>query len=188
MSLELMKALQNADFTKTSVRIANHCAPVIDGLKVANLLILSRDSEDGVKDYFCNTGVSIYKLASKDSKSIYYCYQKEMLKHLFCDKRVSCFLKTYGYYGFSVKKILEHLALRYQAHFEKGQGFPHELGVFLGYPLSDVEAFISHEGKDYLYCGYWKVYTNKEEALKKFSLYDESRQKALSRLLDKQAS
>ena len=36
--------------------------------------------------------------------------------------------------------------------------FPHEIGFFLGYPYADVEAFITHEGRDYLIFGAWKVY------------------------------
>ena len=42
-------------------------------------------------------------------------------------------------------------------------GFPHEIGVFLGYPLDDVKGFIKNEGKKYLMIGYWKVYSDLAE-------------------------
>ena len=45
------------------------------------------------------------------------------------------------------------------ALFEK-DGFPHEVGLFLGYPLDDVTGFIEQKGKNYKCCGIWKVYGN----------------------------
>ena len=36
--------------------------------------------------------------------------------------------------------------------------FPHEIGVFLGYPLEDVVGFIRHRGKCFTCCGCWKSY------------------------------
>lgn len=46
--------------------------------------------------------------------------------------------------------------------------FPHEIGIFLGYPLEDVVGFIAHKGKDCKLCGIWKVYGNVSEAGKLF--------------------
>ncbi len=40
------------------------------------------------------------------------------------------------------------------------EDFPHEIGVFLGYPLADVIGFIQNRGKNFTACGYWKVYTD----------------------------
>ena len=40
--------------------------------------------------------------------------------------------------------------------------FPHELGLILGYPPEDVEGFVSQQGKNSLYTGYWKVYKDTE--------------------------
>ena len=34
--------------------------------------------------------------------------------------------------------------------------FPHEISVFLGYPLKDVKCFISRRGSGYHMCGEWK--------------------------------
>lgn len=36
--------------------------------------------------------------------------------------------------------------------------FPHEIGVFLGYPLGDVVGFIENRGKNFTCCGCWKSY------------------------------
>lgn len=44
------------------------------------------------------------------------------------------------------------------------QNFPHEIGIFLGYPLEDVILFEKQNGKNCKYCGCWKSYSNAEEA------------------------
>ena len=49
--------------------------------------------------------------------------------------------------------------------------FPHEIGLFLGYPPEDVLGFI--ENKSPCKCtGCWKVYGNVDEAKKRFELYN----------------
>lgn len=49
--------------------------------------------------------------------------------------------------------------------------FPHEVGFFLGYPYEDVMGFIEHEGRDYLCCGCWKVYSHRSRAEACFASY-----------------
>ena len=49
--------------------------------------------------------------------------------------------------------------------------FPHEIGVFLGYPLEDVTGFINNTGKNFRYSGIWKVYGDEKEAEKRFYKY-----------------
>ena len=49
--------------------------------------------------------------------------------------------------------------------------FPHEIGVFLGYPLADVIGFIQNRGKNFTACGYWKVYTDPTAAQAEFDRY-----------------
>ena len=49
--------------------------------------------------------------------------------------------------------------------------FPHEIGLFLGYPYEDVIGFIKNKGKNYTYCGYWKTYGDPEISKKKFQQF-----------------
>ena len=53
--------------------------------------------------------------------------------------------------------------------------FPHEIGVFLEYPLLDVKGFLKNNGKNFIYSGYWKVYGNVNETIGKFRQYDKER-------------
>ena len=50
-------------------------------------------------------------------------------------------------------------------------GFPHEIGLFLGYPIDDVISFIENKGKNFKCCGCWKVYHDEDNAKKTFEKY-----------------
>ena len=59
-----------------------------------------------------------------------------------------------------------------RARLKDAKSFPHEIGVFLGYPLADVLGFIENCGKNCLACGCWKVYSDLCFALQTFQRYD----------------
>jgi hypothetical protein len=54
-------------------------------------------------------------------------------------------------------------------------GFPHEVGVFLGYPLEDVISFSAGKSGPCVCCGYWKVYHRPEKAERTFVYMDAAR-------------
>ena len=47
--------------------------------------------------------------------------------------------------------------------------FPHEIGVFLGYPLPDVVGFIENQGRNFTCCGCWKAYGDPDAAARHFA-------------------
>ena len=58
-----------------------------------------------------------------------------------------------------IEAMLAHLSRRLCQ-----EAFPHEIGLFLGYPPEDVEGFRRNKGQNYKLCGWWKVYGDAEEA------------------------
>ena len=52
-----------------------------------------------------------------------------------------------------------------------GERFPHEIGLFLGYPPHDVEGFIRYGGQNFRQCGFWKVYDNEKAVMHLFHCY-----------------
>jgi hypothetical protein len=80
-----------------------------------------------------------------------------------------------------VNPLLAWLRGRFQ---ECVSEFPHEIGLFLGYPADDVEAFIKYEGKNYASSRYWKVYHNIEEANEIFRRIEEASSFALKLLTE----
>lgn len=55
---------------------------------------------------------------------------------------VAAFLAQYGYQSIDIDYALNRLRERFNA----GEDFPHEIGLFLDYPLGDVIGFIENEG------------------------------------------
>ena len=67
--------------------------------------------------------------------------------------------------------------------YNRMKEFPHEVGIFLGYPICDIKGFLENKGERYLHSGYWKIYGNLEETRKKFLSYDEAREIAIGEFL-----
>lgn len=63
--------------------------------------------------------------------------------------------------------LLDQLSLRLCCAAEAAD-FPHEIGVFLGYPLESVVGFIRHRGKCFTCCGCWKSYGDPAAARQHF--------------------
>jgi hypothetical protein len=49
---------------------------------------------------------------------------------------------------------------------------PHEIGIFIGYPINDVKCFVDCD-KECIAVGYWKVYENIEYAMACFQSFDD---------------
>lgn len=78
-----------------------------------------------------------------------------------------------------IEDTIAKLKQRYHEYRSKKIGFPHEIGIILGYPLPDVEGFVQNNGKNYLLCGCWKVYHDADYAKKTFEKYYRVRDKAM---------
>ena len=101
-----------------------------------------------------------------------YVYRIRRLVRDLADPEIRQFLADCGYRDFSVEGALAHLARRIM---EKGGEFPHEIGLFLGYPLGDVKGFIKHRGQNCKCTGCWKVYCDEREARRQFCRFEKCR-------------
>lgn len=120
--------------------------------------------------------LSYFVLLENDKKIIVLLYQKSALEQYLKDNQVQKFLIKMGYSDESLEVSLSVLAERYEKHMSKHGAFPHEMGVFLGYPMEDVEGFIENDGKNFLCTGYWKVYKNKQEKTELFQMYEQAKE------------
>ena len=78
---------------------------------------------------------------------------------------------------------MEQLLRCLSRRLRQSEGFPHEIGVFLGYPLEDVIGFCRHKGEGCKLCGYWKVYGDVDHAKRCFAAFDCCRDAPYARLL-----
>lgn len=161
--------------------IANQCAPVLMDVKPSNLLILTREEEKEFLQMEVFSGISCLCLYAGEKKSTWLLYRKDRLEAELFWPQTRDFLKSYGYRSDrdSAEAMLQRLQERFAGYKEGVLEFPHELGVFLGYPLCDVKGFIEHQGKNYLCSGYWKVYENETRAKMTFKLYETVRDTVL---------
>lgn len=155
--------------------LANFCSPVIMDEKISNLVSVSKlempDVHKVIRKYnsfFNKYDIIIEPICECSKRVLILVYrQSQLLKHL-GRKDVKSILNDFGYVDIdSLGDNLNVLKSRIV-----GENFPHEIGIFLGYPIEDVVGFIENKGKDYKYCGYWKVYCDPDEAKMTFDKYD----------------
>lgn len=176
MSYEIFEMMQNMDTKTIETQIALQCAPLLSGLKISNLFNVSKEQIPLVKKLFCGTNISYYILLEQKDTVALFLYQKEELLAYLSKEEVRMFLKQYGYQEVSVEYSLSLLARRYHSHIMHQAEFPHEMGVFLGYPVEDVIGFIEHEGKECLGVGYWKVYKNMPQKKMIFEQFERAKE------------
>lgn len=151
-----------------------HCSPTLASLKIANLFSYHFETDAELEEHVAywnaqmkKAGIRLTVLRKKNQRAlIYVCRSSEMQREL-RNVQVMHFLSAYGYRETELGDALEHLKRR----LNEGSEFPHEMGIFLGYPLEDVTGFIENNGKNFQLSGLWKVYGDREAAEKKFGKY-----------------
>lgn len=159
--------------------VAMQCAPVLKDVKISNLITVKPGGWRTIRADLRKSRIICVPLYMDKEKEVLFLYRYERLENHLKQKSVRRFLKKCGYESNEIASVLKRLRARYQLYAGGGKEFPHELGVLLEYPVEDVEGFIANEGRNSLMSRYWKVYDNKQEAERRFKLYDEARERAL---------
>lgn len=155
--------------------IVTHCAPTLAGIKTANLFQFRQAPIAAVRrevrhwdEKLSRQGirVKILKRCRAFDSCLIYVYRPGQLQRIISSPNTRAFLKGLGYIDENPTLILAQLSRRLCMSVE----FPHEIGVFLGYPLDDVIGFIKNGGRNYTLSGYWKAYGNPEQAQAYFDL------------------
>ena len=151
----------------TEYAIGRHCGVTFAGLKIASLVSLRKGEEDVIQTLsrrFAGKGFAFILLREDEERLlVYICHRARLTKYLFSPD-VRAFLARFGYEYGSAEEALEQLKCRM-----KGE-FPHEIGVFLGYPLADARGFL-RDPNSCVSCGCWKVYENADEAARTFERF-----------------
>lgn len=162
------------------LEVVTQCAPLLQGIKIANLLIVRLFDKENVIALFKKTRFSCLVLYEETEKVIFLVYLKDSLKLYLERKEVSKLMNKFGYYEKKLELILHHFALNYAKYRNHIINFPHEMGLILGYPAEDVKGFVENEGKNYLHLGYWKVYGDVENTTLLFQNFDAARELLVS--------
>lgn len=167
------------DTAKFDRLLAFHCGPALAGIKPANLVscskILFPDLAALLRLYNRSLnpcGIFLEIVCECSKNFLLLLYRREKLLNCLERDFSKETLREEGYpIAGSLERLLSHLKKRLQ----NSKNFPHEIGIFLGYPPEDVAGFREKKGKDFLLCGYWKVYGNPAEAQELFRRYDRCR-------------
>ena len=165
-------------------QIIRHCAPTLAGLKAGSMF--SMPGQPGESLHCCQQalkpkGICMEFLRVSQNRSLVYLYRPAGLFRDWQAPGVKDFLEGYGYdLSAGMQTQIDHL----KARIKQSSCFPHEIGLFLGYPLKDVQGFIRHRGKNFIYCGCWKVYESCAEERRLFEQFEKCRRIYLRRHME----
>ena len=154
--------------------MVRNCAPTLAGIKVGSLFnctcLSGRDVFDRIRSLnkrLLSHGIRIIPLSSSDSSTLIYVYRPDKLASYLMQSDVSAILEDLGYPVHDADLCVRELVDR----LYEQDVFPHEIGLFLGYPAADVKGFMEHHAKGCKCTGCWKVYGDENEARKLFARY-----------------
>ena len=114
------------------------------------------------------TGKRIRAVRRGEELFLVFIYDQWLLEATLLQEGVSSYLEHKGYdVRGGVDGVLQELFLR----LARDRQFPHEVGVFLGYPLEDVVAYERYAGTKAKFCGSWAVYGDVVAAQAQMTLY-----------------
>jgi len=155
--------------------IIRNAAPTIKKHKASSLINFSSSNrnlnkiwgkyKNEVKD---KLDIEYFELKKDTTNTFVLFYNSEKIRLSISNKKNMKFLKRFGYNeNMDIKQCLILLGKRFE------NMCPHEIGVFLGYPLEDVVSFVDYPNAKCKMVGYWKVYHDIKKAQIIFNKYDE---------------
>lgn len=154
--------------------LIEYCSPTLASLKTANLFSIGikdmdelyRNIEAGNKK-LNPKGVYLELLRVRNGRGLIYVYRKKSLEADLEREESKMMLSLLGYKDADLRSTLDYLKQRLYL----SEGFPHEIGLFLGYPPKDVLGFILNGGRNEKCTGCWKVYCDEKDSCKCFDRF-----------------
>ena len=159
------KCCENKSNSLYIKRILEMLGAVILGSKPAEIINVPGSKEDKkiklskIEAFFSNCSRITYRIITTHDggKRVLFINEKSMEKVL-VNKRCINFLKFVGYPAdYELNDYMDELVFRLQS-----EEFPHEIGVFLGYPLKDVLGFMGYGKNELVEVRNWRIYGDKE--------------------------
>ena len=168
--------------------LACQCMPTLLKLKPASLITVDKrricdmQEFDTILRYYLSQYLCSPMIFQETESRMYlFLYNEQLLWLSMSTGMRQAFLERYGY-GIDQNQLgasISQLGNKYRNYWVSGE-FPHEIGIFMGYPLADVEGFIRNHGKNYVLCGMWKVYERVKVAEAAFSAFHQIKSRAIA--------
>ncbi len=154
--------------------LIDHCSPTLAGLKTGNMFPVHiepgqdlRGELGQLNELLREKGIRAVLLRKNGQKALVYLYRPDLLDQDLACPEARRILKAKGYCCTGAAGCVAQLA----RHMEEDAEFPHEVGLFLGYPPEDVRHFMEDTRRGVKCTGCWKAYGNEEEARKLFAKF-----------------
>lgn len=154
--------------------LIDHASPTLAGLKTGALFScpaedsgVLRESLRQLNRVLVPRGVRVLPVRCLEGRVLIYLYRPARLRRDLANGTARDILVSRGYPAEDSERCVVELMRRLRSD----GSFPHEVGLFLGYPSEDVSGFIQHGAKCAKCVGTWKVYGDEAAAQKKFALY-----------------
>ena len=154
--------------------LIDNCAPTLAGLKTGNIVSVEcPDREAFLSDvremnlFFAGKGLRAVPVGYTKTRALLYIYRPSFLQRDLSAAQARAILEGLGYPAGS-DACVSVLTKR----IREEKSFPHEIGLFLGYPPSDVDAFMHPGNRKPLCIGFWKVYSDEAGARKTFGRFE----------------
>ncbi len=155
--------------------IVEQCSPTLAGIKTGSLFTVPsknggelKESIKRLNSVMVPRGIRVIPVKKLKSRVLIYLYRPERLKEDLRDSVAENILSEKNYPIKNADLCVAELIKR----LKSGGDFPHEVGLFLGYPSEDVNGFIKYGADKAKLVGTWRVYGDMEAAKKKFALYN----------------
>ncbi|MCM1495603.1 MAG: DUF3793 family protein [Bacteroides sp.] len=182
---EITEYLASVDLLgQVEMLLALHCAPIISGIKISNLVVLTREQSMVLCRNIRSSGLAVWFLNYGEASNPVLIFRRNEMQQFLLQSDIEGALRQFGYSDVRLIPVLLQLSAHMREYKDGEREFPHELGILLGYPLEDVLGFMENDGENYTYCGYWKVYGDIEEAKRVFHTYNEVRNLAVTQVLN----
>ena len=152
--------------------LIRNCAPPLAGIKTGSLFTCPYSSKaeivsalSGLNQKLLSKGLRVLPLRFSDNRALIYLYRPKRLESDLRQAESARILESLGYGSAGSEQCLVRLSRKLRAQ----EDFPHEIGLFLGYPPADVCGFM--EGRPCKCVGCWKVYADEAGAKHKFDQY-----------------
>ncbi len=157
--------------------LVSQCAPTLAGVKPASLFRYQGSAPGEARrlaerwaQLLASRGLTlrVLKTCPVTGACMLLLYRPDRLERVLAERDNRRFLEAQGYPADAdLSQLLEQLSRRLCLE----EGYPHEIGLFLGYPLEDVVGFIENRGRNFTCCGYWKAYGDPAAARRRFAQY-----------------
>lgn len=154
--------------------LVRHCAPTLAGLKSGSLFTCPYETVEEMREgirtanrWLVPKGLRAVPLRYGGKRALIYLYRPKKLEKELQNETAVTLLKNAGY----EMRSCNDCVIRLIEKVRNEPDFPHEIGLFLGYPPEDVWGFIHHNACGHKCVGCWKVYGDEEAARKTFAKY-----------------